>query len=178
MHQNQAMSSKFLVWLNGKTQTQSMPVYRTSWQEVVYMEFKTYIQSSGPTKSYIYYIRCLHVLGNSFRSSLTGHYPPFSTPEHGISTPELFWPTRTENIFALRAAHSVLWLMKFYSTPLLNHCIQVVVAFYLGLATLIACLYFSQKIQCLLVEVSFFGSLALRVITRRGLKSSRFRSTN
>ena len=37
------------------------------------MEFKTYAQSSGPTKSYIYYIQCLHVIGNSFRTSLTGH---------------------------------------------------------------------------------------------------------
>ena len=38
-----------------------------------YMECKTYNQSPGPTKSYIYYIQCVHVIGNSFRTSLTGH---------------------------------------------------------------------------------------------------------
>ena len=37
------------------------------------MECKIYNQSPGPTKSYIYYIQCVCVIGNSFRTSLTGH---------------------------------------------------------------------------------------------------------
>ena len=88
------------------------------------MEFRIYFQSAGPTKSYIYYIQCLHVIRNSFRSSLNGYYPPFSTPEHGISTqehptPERFWPTPEQKKFS-RCAQLifVLGLMKFYGTPL------------------------------------------------------------
>ena len=46
----------------------------------------------------LYITQCLHVIGHSFRTSLTGHWPPFSSPKHGISTPEqqnpeLFWST-------------------------------------------------------------------------------------
>ena len=45
------------------------------------------------------------------------HYPPFSTPEHGISTqqhptPEFFWPPHEQKTFFFR-------LMKFFRTPLL-----------------------------------------------------------
>ena len=42
----------------------------------------------------IYITQCLHVIGNSFRTSLTG----FSTPEH--PTLELFWPTQNRKNFA------------------------------------------------------------------------------
>ena len=38
-----------------------------------YMEFKTCLRSPGLTKSYIYYIQCLQVIGNSFKTCLTGH---------------------------------------------------------------------------------------------------------
>ena len=72
-----------------------------------YMNFKTYIQAPDSTKSYIYDIQCLHVIGNSFRDSLSGHSPLFLTPEHGISTPEHPNP-------------ELFGLMIFYSTPLLR----------------------------------------------------------
>ena len=55
---------------------------------------------------------------------MSGHSSPFSTPEHGIltpehPTPEHFWPTPEQKIFfALPAAYFVLGLMKFYGTPL------------------------------------------------------------
>ena len=53
------------------------------------------------------------VIGNPVRGSLSGHSPPFSTPERGFSTPELLWPTPEQKIF-----YFVLGLMKFYGTPL------------------------------------------------------------
>ena len=49
-----------------------------------YINFNTYIQSLDSTRSYILYsdIQCLHVIGNSFQSSLSGPSPSFSNPEH------------------------------------------------------------------------------------------------
>ena len=45
-----------------------------------------YVHSNPWSYQELYIIQCLHVVGNSFRTSLTGHLPPFSSPEHGIST--------------------------------------------------------------------------------------------
>ena len=84
-----------------------------------YMEFKTYIQSSGPKKSYIYILHSMSTCNSKFIWEQFDWSPTtIFNPKTWYFNPRTSLANPITDFFALRAAHFVLGSMKFQGTPL------------------------------------------------------------